>query len=150
MLWLDRGVLGSVREHCAGAHPEEACGLLVGSVRGQERRALRAVRARNARSDRPGDRFELDPADFVAADAAARDAGLEIVGVYHSHPDGPATPSEIDHAVAEPGWAHLIVSVGGRPVRALEERAWVLAGPPHGRRLVPEALRVAPPRRAGH
>jgi len=59
-------------------------------------------------------RFELHPDDFLAADSLARRTGLEIVGIYHSHPDAPASPSRLDRQNAQPGWSHVILALAGR------------------------------------
>ncbi|MGH8508908.1 MAG: Mov34/MPN/PAD-1 family protein, partial [Gammaproteobacteria bacterium] len=57
-----------------------------------------------------------------AADRDARARGLEIVGVWHSHPDHPAEPSETDRAAAWEGWSYLIVSVARDGINAI--RSW--------------------------
>ena len=72
------------------ALPNECCGLLIGAAACIER----AMPARNLRP-RP-DRYLIDPADHCAALRAARAAGLEVVGAYHSHPDGTLRPSAVD------------------------------------------------------
>ena len=98
------------------ALPNECCGLLIG-VAG---RIERAVPARNLRP-RP-DRYLIDPADHCAALRAARAAGLEVVGAYHSHPDGALRPSEVDRREASyPEFVYAIVAPergGGRRVAA--------------------------------
>jgi proteasome lid subunit RPN8/RPN11 len=108
-------------------YPEETCGLLVGSFGRGRTETRRATRARNLNRERARDRYDLDPADFLAADVAARSDGLEIVGVWHSHPDHPAQPSETDRAAAWEGWSYVIVEVTSRGVAAL--RSWRLEGP---------------------
>lgn len=65
----------------------------------------------NINSERLKDRFELDPRSYIEADSWARENGLEILGIYHSHPDHPSVPSETDRQVASPGWAYIIFSV---------------------------------------
>lgn len=107
-------------------YPVECCGLMLG--RPEEGRAeVQAVRqARNLNTERAEDRYELDPEDFLAADREARAGGLEIVGVWHTHPDHPAIPSETDRAAAWPGWSYVILEVAGGRVAAL--RSWRLAG----------------------
>jgi proteasome lid subunit RPN8/RPN11 len=82
--------------------------------------------ARNLDTARARDRFDLDPADHLAAEELARAVGLEVVGVWHSHPDHPAVPSEADRAQAWRGWSYPIVSVTAG--RARELRSWRLAG----------------------
>ena len=62
-------------------------------------------------SKRLRDRFELDPRSYMEADLWARENGLDIVGIYHSHPDHPPIPSETDRQVASANWAYIIFSV---------------------------------------
>lgn len=47
------------------------------------------------------DRFQIDPADHLKAQKAARANGRLIIGCYHSHPQGPAQPSALDLAGAD-------------------------------------------------
>lgn len=107
-------------------YPRETCGLLLG-LGGDGRADVTAVRqARNLNTERAHDRFELDPEAFLAADRAARAAGQEILGVWHTHPDHPAIPSETDRAAAWPGWSYVILEVAQGRAAAL--RSWRLAG----------------------
>jgi proteasome lid subunit RPN8/RPN11 len=70
------------------------------------------------------DRFWIDPADLFAAMKSSRDRGLEIVGVYHSHPNHAAIPSATDLQLAWPEYAYLIISV--RSDQITEHRCWQL------------------------
>jgi len=56
--------------------------------------------AANVAAD-PAHRFEIDPAVLLAAHRAARAGGPEIVGHYHSHPQGGPAPSATDAAMAQ-------------------------------------------------
>jgi proteasome lid subunit RPN8/RPN11 len=110
-------------------YPHETCGLLLGTREGPDGARSRVERvevARNLRIERAHDRYELDPADFLRIDEVARAAGLEVLGVWHSHPDHPARPSETDRAAAWEGWSYVIVSVAADGVRDL--RSWRLEG----------------------
>ncbi|HEU0203336.1 MAG TPA: M67 family metallopeptidase [Burkholderiaceae bacterium] len=107
-------------------YPNETCGLLLGRREGATGKVARVRQARNVVAARARDRFELDPADFLAADTEARQLGEEIVGIWHSHPDHPATPSETDRAAAWPGWCYVIASVGRNGVT--DWRCWRLNG----------------------
>lgn len=115
-------------------YPHEACGLLLGRTDGGDVYAEVVTRARNLNIERPRDRYELDPEDFLRADERARCEGSEIVGVWHTHPDHPARPSETDLAQAWERWSYLIVSVNGSGVG--EVRAWRL----NGERFVEEGI----------
>ena len=105
-------------------YPNETCGLLIGRPNGCVAEVVDLVQARNLNRERAHDRYELDPGDFMAADSAARRRGMEIVGIWHSHPDHPARPSATDRAGAWEGWSYLIVSVGREGVDEL--RSWHL------------------------
>jgi len=108
-------------------HPHETCGVLVGSPRpGGGARVERVVACRNLNTERARDRYDLDPDDYLQAEIAARRDGLEIVGIWHSHPDHPARPSETDRAAAWEGWSYLILSVAADGVR--DVRSWRLDG----------------------
>jgi proteasome lid subunit RPN8/RPN11 len=128
MLVLPADVRRELEGWIAGGYPDETCGLLVGRTTRGRTEVLRATRARNLNRERARDRYDLDPADFLAADLQARAEGLEIVGVWHSHPDHPAQPSETDRAAAWEGWSYVIVEVTSRGVAAL--RSWRLEGQP--------------------
>jgi proteasome lid subunit RPN8/RPN11 len=70
------------------------------------------------------DRYWIDPADLLHAQKQARERGLQIIGVYHSHPDHPAIPSETDRQLAWAEYSYLIVSV--QAGKAVEARSWQL------------------------
>lgn len=107
-------------------YPREVCGLLLGRHDNGSVRVARVTHARNLNTERAHDRFELDPLHLVEMDEVARKQGIEIVGVWHTHPDHPARPSETDLAFAWKGWSYLIASVGGEGVKEL--RSWRLDG----------------------
>ncbi|HWP35029.1 MAG TPA: Mov34/MPN/PAD-1 family protein [Thermodesulfobacteriota bacterium] len=115
--------------HGARDYPNEACGLLL-APRGEPARLVEAHPVANLNTERARDRYTLDPAGLKRVAAAAAAAGLEVAGVYHSHPDHPARPSETDRAQAWGGWIYLVLRVaGGRPE---ELRAFRLEGALHG------------------
>lgn len=94
-LRVARLVIDAVQAHARRAEPEECCGLLLG----RDGRIEGARPARNVARDRIR-RFEIDPQALVDAYRAAREGGPEIVGYYHSHPEGPMEPSAVDRALA--------------------------------------------------
>ncbi|KPF87592.1 peptidase [Novosphingobium sp. AAP93] len=77
------------------AHPEEACGLLFGTAS----HIIAAEPTANVHPE-PARHFEIDPAALIAAHKAARDGGPELIGYFHSHPNGLACPSATDAAMA--------------------------------------------------
>lgn len=122
---------------CAG-YPFETCGLLVGQQTNGHVAVKRVVQARNVNQERARDRYEFDPRDFMAAEEQARTAGLDIVGIWHSHPDHPARPSETDRAAAWEGWSYVILSVTRDGVRDL--RSWRLSN----EQFVEESIEICP------
>lgn len=108
----------------AAGHPHEVCGLLIGRLDGDRVVVERVVQAGNLNTERAHDRYQLDPADFLAADKAARADGLDIVGIWHSHPDHPARPSITDLEAAWEGYSYLIIRVTA--AGAQDFRSWRL------------------------
>lgn len=101
--------------------------MLLGVVDGDVRRVQVVVRAENARVDAAHNRYAIAAEELVSAQREAREAGMEMVGFYHSHPDCEAQPSQTD--LAEAHWfgsAYVITSV--EKGRAAATRAYVLAG----------------------
>ena len=80
-------------------------------------------------AEEPERRFEIEPGALFAALRAERAGGPKIVGYWHSHPGGDATPSVTDAAMAQPdGKLWLIVTQEGEKLWRAEDR-----GPLHGR-----------------
>lgn len=76
-------------------HPGEACGLLFGTAS----HIITAEPATNVHPQ-PQRHFEIDPSALIAAHKAARAGGPELIGYFHSHPNGLARPSATDAAMA--------------------------------------------------
>ena len=94
----------------AAAYPSEGCGVLVGAVGADGVLAVRSATSGANLSARGRDRFELDPLAILRAERAAREAGLEVLGFWHSHPDHPAVPSRLDTERAWAEYLYVIVS----------------------------------------
>lgn len=119
-------VLERIRTHGQAAYPEECCGFLLGQATSDGNRASTTLRVDNTQEEERERRYLISPDHYLRADREARRRGLDIIGIYHSHPDHPAEPSETDLAWATfPGYTYVIVSVrGGEPA---ELTAWSLA-----------------------
>ena len=104
----DEATTSRIGELAAGAYPLEGCGVLIGRIEGSKVTIVDATSAENLVTSRAHDRYELNPADYVKADALARERGLDVVGFWHSHPDHPARPSRLDSARAWPDYVYVI------------------------------------------
>lgn len=97
----------------AAAHPRECCGLLFGDA--GERRIDAQAPTANVHPQ-PETHFEIDPQALIDAHRAGRSNGPQLLGYYHSHPDGKARPSATDAAMAADDgmiWAIVGGGVGG-------------------------------------
>ena len=121
---VSRSVLIGIRRISADCAPREACGLLFG-----EAGAVTAMQAAENVAEMPERRFEIEPAALFAALRAERAGGPKIVGYWHSHPSGDATPSATDAAMAAPD-GRLWLIVAGEEVRLWRADP---AGPVQGR-----------------
>jgi proteasome lid subunit RPN8/RPN11 len=110
-----------IRAHGAATYPHECCGALLGReelIEGRKivREILGLFPLVNRREDTPQNRFSVTSEDVRAAEKAAGEQDLEVVGWYHSHPDHPARPSQYDREHAWPWYSYIIVSVAnGKP-----------------------------------
>lgn len=114
------------QEACArlliAALPEEACALLVGLRTKAGHEVMRLAEISNLAAD--PDSFRLDPIAWREVERVAREEGLEVLGVWHSHPRATAAPSPRDRTGAQPGWSHAI-SAADEPTRL---RSYFLCG----------------------
>jgi len=97
----------AIRAHGDETYPHECCGALVG----HGDRVTATVPLPNTTEEGPRRRFLVRPDDYRVAEKRAREAGLELLGFYHSHPDHPARPSQYDLDHAWPTFAYIIVAV---------------------------------------
>jgi proteasome lid subunit RPN8/RPN11 len=112
ILEINRQTWELMRTDVAHKAPEEACGLLAGRIQGEQYQATLVYPTTNLLHSTT--RFRIDPAEQLAAFNQIDSQGLKMVGIYHSHPNGPAGPSPTDIAEAYyPEAAYLIWSRQG-------------------------------------
>ena len=126
--------LTAIRRQAEADYPNETCGLLGGrwtnSTAPEEsgnhsKLVERLVPIANARHDSARNRYLIEPDAFRRAAQELERAGLDVIGVYHSHPDHPAQPSDFDREHAWPRLSYIIVQVNAG--QAGETSSWVLA-----------------------
>ena len=93
-LKISRRDLDLIQGELEANSPYEACGVLVGTIEGETAVVEKAVPITN--SNRTTQSFELEPKEFYNAWNNAEKSGMEIVGVYHTHPSSSAVPSQWD------------------------------------------------------
>lgn len=102
------GVIKSLHDAAAAAHPHECCGLVTGKPGLIEA----VVPARNV-SPHPDTSFEIDPATLMRTHREVRSQNRQVIGHYHSHPNGSQQPSQRDAARAtHNGQLWLIIAAG--------------------------------------
>jgi proteasome lid subunit RPN8/RPN11 len=114
-LGITREVDRAIRRHGQEAYPHECCGALVGTrddaAAGMCARVFDVVPLPNTTEEGPRRRFLVRASDYRLAERRAAEAGGELLGFYHSHPDHPARPSQYDLDHAWPTFAYIIVAV---------------------------------------
>lgn len=103
--------LQQMSEHAEATYPNECCGFFFGSESGDARHVLSVMPVKNSNHDNPERRFNIRSEDYREAEQFADNHKLDLLGVYHSHPDHPAIASEHDRSVALPWFSYLIFSV---------------------------------------
>lgn len=104
---LKTAVAAAIRDHGRQTFPYECCGAMLG----RDGVVFEAHALANTTEEGPRRRFLVRPDDYRAAEKRAREAGLDLLGFYHSHPDHPARPSQYDLDHAWPSFSYVIVSV---------------------------------------
>ncbi len=120
---IEQEALNEMSDHAESYYPNECCGFFYGQD-GDVRKIMLAQRVDNAKEGDQRRRFQIDPKDYQEAERYAIKHDLDLLGVYHSHPDHPAVPSEHDRKVAMPVFSYIIISV--QDGKAAETRSWQL------------------------
>lgn len=134
---IKRSVYEGMISHAESGYPYEVCGVMIGNKElvtdyrecenliSQDAIKTEFKTENGLDKERLRDRFELDPKSFIEADEWARKNGLDIIGIYHSHPDSPSQPSETDRKIASPFWGYIIFSVNNGKYN--DARLWYLS-----------------------
>ena len=100
----------TILEHCRKGLPNEACGLLAGTVEGNVKTVTKVYLLNNI--DESNEHFSMDPKEQFAALKDARANGVGLIGNFHSHPESPSRPSEEDKRLSfDPTFEYLILSL---------------------------------------
>jgi proteasome lid subunit RPN8/RPN11 len=110
--------------HAIGSFPNECCGFFFGRNHGESRSVSDVFLVTNAKEGDQRRRFAIAPLDYMRAEKEALERGLDLLGIYHSHPLHPAVPSEHDLAQALPTFSYIILQVA--PGQIVDLRSWQL------------------------
>lgn len=117
---ISRTLLTQIHAHLESGYPHEGCGVMLG----KDKIVTEVVNADNQRTDSARNRYLIDPLAYLKIERDADKRGLQVLGIYHSHPDVAARPSQFDLDHAWPNFSYLIVSVCKG--KAVETNSWLL------------------------
>lgn len=120
--------LRAICAHAQSTYPDECCGLLLGRNSQDGKTLVEVMAMENIWSGTSAESFaQIDPnlnlgenksthyaiapEVMLQVQKESRDRGLDIIGIYHSHPDHPAIPSQFDRVCAWQTYSYIIVSV---------------------------------------
>lgn len=132
MIRIPKGLLDEIKAHGERTFPNECCGIVLGTIdeagadgNSSVKTAVRLRPIENEFEDgEKYHRFLITEEQMLSAELFARKNRLDVVGVYHSHPDCASVPSEYDRSHAVPLYSFLITSV--MKGRAADVRNWTL------------------------
>ena len=111
MIRIESGPWAAMVAHARAAYPNECCGAMLGVTDGESKTVRESIALENAFEGAQAARYELRPEDLLAADKAARDRGMDLIGIYHSHPDCDAYFSHTDLQNSCPWYSFVVLSI---------------------------------------
>ncbi len=97
--------------HAEKTYPNECCGAMLGRTLNGKKVVTEVLPLENAFHGSQGSRYELRPQDLLAADREAHTTGLDLIGIFHSHPDCDAYFSKTDLENACPWYSFVVLSI---------------------------------------
>jgi proteasome lid subunit RPN8/RPN11 len=101
----------TMRRHAERIYPNECCGAMLGRIADGAKLVTEAVPMENAYAGEQSERYELRPEDLLEADRQARARGLDLIGIFHSHPDCDAYFSNTDLKNSCPWYSFVVLSI---------------------------------------
>ncbi|OGU13619.1 MAG: hypothetical protein A2076_08705 [Geobacteraceae bacterium GWC2_53_11] len=106
MIRIPQSIYDDMLVHAQEGFPLEVCGIL-GGVGDTVSASYRMTN-----TDASNEHFMMEPKEQFAVVKELRAKGLDMLGIYHSHPETPARPSEEDIKLAlTPDVSYLIISL---------------------------------------
>lgn len=107
MIKIEKQAWEAMVSHVEGTYPREGCGVMIGSAES----ITLAMALPNSYSGPQEDFFVIAPEDLLKADQEARSQGLDILGIFHSHPDCDAYFSKRDLEHSCPWYSYVVLSI---------------------------------------
>ena len=111
MIEIEKAAWEAMVHHAETKFPNECCGAMLGRLDGERKFVTVAVPIENSYEGAQAARYEIRPEDLLAADREARSRGMDLVGIFHSHPDCDAYFSETDLKNSCPWYSFVVLSV---------------------------------------
>jgi proteasome lid subunit RPN8/RPN11 len=111
MIKIDPAAWNTMVSHARSTYPNECCGAMLGTIDDGVKQVRTAVPLENAFAGAQGARYELRSEDLLTADAEARRQGMDLVGIFHSHPDCDAYFSKTDLENSCPWYSFVVLSI---------------------------------------
>ncbi len=125
MLTIHPDTLRVLQAHSEAAYPNEGAGLLLGQAAEGHKTVVDILTLPNRwEAEEQYHRFLLTPQDMLHGETEAARRALDVIGIFHSHPDHPAQPSGFDRDWALPWYSYIITTV--EKGRATVSRSWLL------------------------
>nr|WP_306527510.1 M67 family metallopeptidase [Ruminococcus bromii] len=118
MIKLTKSDFEKILAHAVKELPDEACGLIAGTVEGGDKKIKKVYLLTNI--DHSNEHFSLDPKEQLETIKDMRKNGFVPLGNWHSHPESPSRPSEEDKRLAFDSKAsYMILSLMDRETPVL-------------------------------
>jgi proteasome lid subunit RPN8/RPN11 len=124
MIVIEQKPLDEMYRDALQSFPDECCGFFFGKEVGEKRLITKILVVNNSKEGDKRRRFQIAPKDYLNAERFADENELQLLGVYHSHPNHPAIPSEHDRVAAQPYFSYIIISVKENEIADI--RSWQL------------------------
>jgi proteasome lid subunit RPN8/RPN11 len=125
MIAVEKAAEQVMFEDAVNTFPHECCGFMFGTEDASGDRIItKVLPVFNAATENRERRFIISPKDYLHAENFADENNVQFLGIYHSHPNHPAVPSEHDRVAAQPWFSYVIISVKGNAID--HTRCWRL------------------------
>lgn len=125
MITVEKEAEKIMNDDAVRGFPDECCGFMFGHDIGEGSRVVTiALPINNSAVENRKRRFEISAKDYLKGEQYAITNDVQFIGIYHSHPNHPAIPSEHDRVAAQPYFSYVIISVSEDGVK--NTRSWVL------------------------